>query len=415
MTDKKETASLIVEQLTPHLESRNGQINNIISIVNNNGDRIKELISDHNDIIKSTSERTGQLISEQAQLFTNASSLNDRLGDLPGNITSATELLRNAADKIERHSLVAEELSQLRTYVLENSELRNEISKAQSMHGRLRSEKDRLIERVKAVEEERDFAKTEAELSRSTTRGVEADLVKIEATNGSLIESLNGMSIKVSQSEEQVNSLLDQKQTWYAADRDYQVRVKELELEISMTKRQLQNSEQDKEKYKYENEKLIKRESDLMGQVQDSRSESNKLMNDLEVLSKNSLSANEELMLKNHELVIRNNELEQSLIEKDEISNNEKELLSEATETIEKLMSDVGKLNEAETENLKLKGMLDEYKKKELEEEGGRKTPTNVNIGVNKSIHTPLSPAYSTMSHSTAATYQADDGWYYES
>ncbi|EIM24266.1 hypothetical protein WALSEDRAFT_56057 [Wallemia mellicola CBS 633.66] len=431
-SDKKETAAIITEELARS------------TIFSSIKDQVKEMLDSHAELYK---EHSNNLSNTQAEIFTNASSLQAKLGDLPDGITDATNALLSATNKLDNYSNIPAELTKLREYVNENSELRNEISKSQSMHGRLRSEKDRIIDKLKVVEEERDFSKTEADLSRQAARKVESDLVKIEATNGSLIESLNGMSIKVSQAEEQVSDLLEQKQAWYAADRDYQIRVKELEMQLEMLRKERQNDLKTITEDKKRTEEVHKSNQELSSMLHESRAEVSRVSSEFEQLSRNSMQVNQELMTRNqsleisqmeldkayqtsnmeklvseqrlHEVEMAYGELQSKTEQMESRSSDDKALLEEATSTIERLYQEMStKQRDIESLNEQLEQAQD-----------GRRTPTNNKFsekslnnysnGVTKSAHapsTPISPAYSSASKfsvTSTATYQADDGWFY--
>lgn len=415
--DKKETATLITEHLT-------------------NSDMFTSITTTLSDMLNRHCELYDSFHATQAEIFTNASSLQAKLGDLPSGITDATTALQAATAKLNSYASLPAELTQMREYVCENSELRNEISKAQSLHGKLRSEKDRLLDKMRVIEEERDSAKMEADLSRQSSRKVESDLVKIEATNGSLIESLSGMSNKCAQFEHQLADLLDQKQTWYAADRDYQVRVKELEMQLDMQGREHEHELRARE----EDRRRMHAHTEEMGRVvQSSRIEYERLHGEYENMSRSSLAVNQDLMARNTVLESRNAELEAvareaeehayaqhasgiHVHELEEKGAQDRVLLEEATNTIERLYQEMSATNHENSELRRENEGLIFSRGVDVDDEG-RCTPTNKLNGVDTSRHapapafnTPVSPAYSSISKlstSTAATYQADDGWFY--
>ncbi|TIA92749.1 hypothetical protein E3P99_00491 [Wallemia hederae] len=426
-SDKKETAALITEHLTQ-------------------SDMFASIKTTLTDMLNRHSELYDSFHSTQSEIFTNASSLQAKLGDLPSGLGEATVALQAATSKLDGYSKLSEDLTEMRTYVTENSELRNEISKAQSLHGKLRSEKDRILDRLRVVEEERDSAKMEADLSRQAARKVESDLVKIEATNGSLIESLNGMSNKTAQFEHQLADLFDQKHAWYAADRDYQVRVKELEMEQQMQRREFDHVREAREEEARRLSQQSQHSEELARLLHSSRIEIERLSTEYDNMSASSIAVNQDLMARNAFLEARSKELEetvnrareneqqhqhahrsttQHIAELEDKSTRDKELLEEATNTIERLYQEMSATNH---ENAELKKVNEDLKfSRDMED--GRRTPTN-NMnkagkanGVITSQHapapaynTPVSPAYSStskLSTSTAATYQADDGWFY--
>ncbi|TIA91849.1 hypothetical protein E3P81_01775 [Wallemia ichthyophaga] len=417
-SDKEKTADIITEHLT-------------------NSDIFTSIKTALSDMVSRHSELYDSFHSTQTEIFTNASSLHAKLGDLPDGITAATGALQTATEKLNAYSSLPGELKGMSEYVSDNAALRNDISKAQSHHGKLRTEKDRLLDKLRVAEEERDSAKIEADLSRQSSRKIESDLVKIEATNGSLIESLNGMANKCAQFEHQLEDLFDQKQTWYAADRDYQVRVKELEMQLEMQSRERENKMR---AISEEHERIQNHAEELARSLHSSHLENTRLHSEYEDMSRSSLAVNQDLAAKCGLLENRNAELEdvadgareseeqhlqahhaasQHVHELEEKGVQDKDLLQEATSTIERLYEEMSatthEMAHLRRENEGLKGGAGV-------DVDGRRTPTNKNYK-SQDVHapvpaynTPVSPAFSSISKlstSTAATYQADDGWFY--
>lgn len=151
-------------------------------------DAVSRLESTTENIVdgqKGISTHTGELLSLHQNVL-------GRLAALPEALSAATSVLQTAhADFSASQDASKQDLDEIKRLKTQNADIQVQLAKARGAHGQVRVEKDNLVEKVRAIEADRDHYLTQLEELRVSSSAQITASAAIEGRNAELEEALS--------------------------------------------------------------------------------------------------------------------------------------------------------------------------------------------------------------------------------
>ncbi|KAG8910837.1 hypothetical protein FRC01_006103 [Tulasnella sp. 417] len=239
---KEEVADLVIERLDARLSIRDSTFNPEAIAT-----RVSKIVGPLTDLanipsatsVEALNTRQETLLQKSGDLMTRQDELADRLADVPSTLTAASKALEEAKADLEEKSKWLSQLEEVKKLVSANTELQTQLGKARSAHGQVRSEKDLLAERLQSAEGERDRMKAELEAMKAAVTSRDTDLkaaqMSAATSEAALAQALERVKAVTASEEEWKGRAAGFEEKSQQAQTEIQglsLKVKDLELEV---------------------------------------------------------------------------------------------------------------------------------------------------------------------------------------
>ncbi|KAG8900984.1 hypothetical protein FRB99_005644 [Tulasnella sp. 403] len=263
---KEQVADLVIERLDSRLAIRDSALSPEAIAT-----RLAKVIAPLTDLanlpsapsVEALNKRQDSLFEKSNDVLARQDTLTAQLGALPEAISAATDLLRTAHSDLTAKAGFIGELEELRKLATVNADLQTQLGKARSAHGQVRSEKDLLSDRLQSVEHERDLLRAELEAVKLTSAAREAEITdaqgKATATEDALNQALDRLKSFESSSpadKRQIGNLEQQNRDLQKELHQCQTKIKTMELEATFAARDLDAAGRVKEELQEEIDRL---------------------------------------------------------------------------------------------------------------------------------------------------------------
>lgn len=202
---KEEVADLVIERLDARLANRDATFNPELI-----ASRVAKIVGPLSDLAKIPSPesvealnaRQDNLFSQSAELLAQQANALGKLVVIPDSVRSAVEAIKAAQEDLGAKSKLLGDMEELKTLSATNAELQTQLGKARGAHGQVRSEKDVLSQRLQAVEQERDRLRAEVEALKAATTSRDSELLALKADKVSANIQLDAVTKRVDMAEE---------------------------------------------------------------------------------------------------------------------------------------------------------------------------------------------------------------------
>ncbi|KAG8887081.1 hypothetical protein FRB98_000608 [Tulasnella sp. 332] len=246
---KEEVADLVVARLDARLSIRDSSfspdaiVGQVVSAITPLTD-LTELPS--KEAVATLHQRQDLVISQGAGLLEQQTEVVDRLANLSPTLLAATDVLKALGEDLVSKAKVLEDLEELRRLAIVNADLQTQLGKARGAHGQVRSEKDVLSERLQTVETERQRLQTDLDKERDAQRLRDEEMQQLERrcldSEADLARAVDDLkSVQVSDQAQQVRigALELHNQEMLEQSKRFENQIKSLELEASFAARDL--------------------------------------------------------------------------------------------------------------------------------------------------------------------------------
>ncbi|KAG9035439.1 hypothetical protein FRB95_011304 [Tulasnella sp. JGI-2019a] len=246
---KEEVADLVVARLDAKLSIRDGALSpdTIAAKVVDSMTPLTDLANlPSKDAVELLHQRQDIVISQATDLLTQQVNVVDHLVALSPALNAATDVLKALGEDLTTRAKVLDELDELKRLALANADLQTQLGKARGAHGQVRSEKDVLSERLQSVEAERQRLQTELEDLKEAQNSQDEEMRRMETQRldsetdlARALEDVRSVQARESVHEERVTALEKQNQEVLDQSREFENKIKSLELEASFAAREL--------------------------------------------------------------------------------------------------------------------------------------------------------------------------------
>ncbi|KAG8942547.1 hypothetical protein FRC04_003618 [Tulasnella sp. 424] len=238
---KEEVADLVIERLDARLSIRDSTFSPDAIAT-----RVSKIVGPLNDLanipsassVEALNTRQESLLQQSGDLISRQDELAGRLANVPDSLAAASKALTEAKADLEEKSKWLGELEEVKKLASANADLQTQLSKARSAHGQVRSEKDLLAERLQSTEQEREQMKAEIEALKAAAASRDAELkaaqlsaATSEAALAQALERVNTSSAAEQEMKERVARLEEKNQQAQTEIQELGFKVKDLEFE----------------------------------------------------------------------------------------------------------------------------------------------------------------------------------------